>query len=179
MSRQTAKRKADADQKAKTLATKAQEQHEKQVAIADAEALGRINHAKQTRSFLAEWGVAGHGAVAAYDDMAAFAKALADKAAGEKAHEEMLTAPFVIKVTSGALDLNKSNTLKQTLDDWANTFTGYCEKSTVKRSQAELTNAMGSSELENIWKELVLVEKQLTKGLPSMLAQIANTFLYG
>lgn len=179
MSRQTAKRKADADQRAKALATKAQKEHKKQVAIADAEALGRINHAKQTRSFLAEWGVSGHGAVVACNDMAAFAMALADKAVGEKAREEISTAPFVIKVTSGALDLDKSNKLKQTLDDWANTFTGYCEKSTVKRSQAELTNAMGSSELESIWKELVLVEKQLTKGQPSMLAQLAKTFLYG
>lgn len=178
LSRQTTKRKVDAEQKAKLLAAKAQEEQEKQAAIADAEALGRINHAKQTRGFLAEWGASGHGPVDVCNDMAAVAKFLVGHATSAKKREEMCTPPFVIKDISSCLGLGKSDKLTSTLDDWATTYTGYCEKSTVNRSQAELTNAMGSSELDRLWKELLPADKQLAKGLPSTLAQLAKTFLY-
>lgn len=157
------------------MATKEQENKEKQVAIADAEALEKINYAKQTRSFSAEWAKEGHAAIPAYADIAAYKEEMSKDTDMNKLYDSR----FIIKSTVGMVDLGNTAHLKGTLQTWASSFTGFCEKSTVKRSQAELTSAMGLGELDALWKEVLPPGLQFTSGLPSLQAQLAKSFLYG
>jgi hypothetical protein len=170
LSKQYNKRKFEIEAKAKAEKTKADDARQKQAAADDKVALDRINHAKQTRSFSANWASAGHPAIAVYDDIAAMSSTM-------KENKDPYASPYILKSVNSVLPIE--GRLENSLDAWAKSYPSFCLQKNVKKSQAELTVQMGSDSLNGLVENVLPSRLQFTGGLPSTQAQLSNAWLYG